>query len=277
MKKVLSVGLLALLLTLSIVVVGCTSTESGQSQSAKSTIELVKEKGELVVGTAPGYFPFEMVDKEGNIVGFDVEVAEKIAKELGVKLKIERFSFDGLIPALQTGKVDMVIAGMTIRGDRALSVSFSDPYYVTGQVLMVSNKNQGVKSWQDLDVKGKTIGVSLGTTGALLAKQLFKNAEVKDFDTFPDACLAASTGKIDAVVYDEPGIRVYVARHPESVYGVWDLLSTENLGIAVKKDDFSTIQWLRSFLQSYVGSAEYKDAVSRWFEKMDWLENVDVK
>lgn len=276
MKKGLSVAFLSLVLVLTMVLAGCSSNQS-QSQTVKNTIELVKSKGELVVGTAPGYFPFEMVDKQGNIVGFDIEVAEKIAKQLGVKLKVERFSFDGLIPALQTGKVDMVIAGMTIRGDRALSVSFSDPYYVTGQVLMVSKKNAGVKSWQELDVKGKTIGVSLGTTGAMLAKQLFKNAEVKDFDTFPDACLAASTGKIDAVVYDEPGIRVYVARHPESVYGVWDLLSAENLGIAVKKDDFSTIQWLRSFLQSYVGSPEYKDAVTRWFDKMDWLQSVDVK
>jgi polar amino acid transport system substrate-binding protein len=276
MKRAILSLTLPLLLVTAVVLTGC-SPGGAQVQTGKSTIEVVKSKGELVVGTAPGYFPFEMVDKQGNIVGFDIEVAQAIAKQLGVKLRVERFSFDGLIPALQTGKVDMVIAGMTIRGDRALSVSFSDPYYVTGQVLMVSNRNPGVKSWKDLDVKGKVIGVSLGTTGAMLAKELFKNAEVKDFDTFPDACLAASTGKADAVVYDEPGIRVYVARHPESVYGVWELLSAENLGIAVRKDDFSTVQWLRSFLESYVGSPEYKSAVTRWFEKMDWLESVDVK
>jgi len=276
-KKSILAGVIVLGLALAIVLAGCSSNQSQQQTATKSTIEAVKAKGELVVGTAPGYFPFEMVDKSGNIIGFDIDVAQEIAKQLGVKLKVERFSFDGLIPALQTGKIDMIIAGMTIRGDRALSVSFSDPYYVTGQVLMVSKKNPGVTSWKDLDVKGKSIGVSLGTTGAMLAKQLFKNAEVKDFDTLPDAALACSTGKVDGVVYDEPGIRVYVAQQSDTVYGVWNLMSDENLGIAVKKDDFSTLQWLKSFLQSYVGGAGYKAAVAKWFENMDWMKNVEIK
>ncbi|HHV79025.1 MAG TPA: transporter substrate-binding domain-containing protein [Firmicutes bacterium] len=268
---------------------GCSSggAQSGQQTTApaaetpkttKSTIDRVKEKGELVVGTAPGYFPFEMIDKQGNIIGFDVDIAKKIADTLGVKLRIERYGFDGLIPALQTGKIDIVIAGMTITGKRALAASFSNPYYETGQTLLVSKKNNpNVKSWKDLDVKGKVIGVSLGTTGAMLAKQLFKNAEVRDFDIFPDACLAASAGKIDGIVYDEPGVRVYVSQHPDSVYGIYDLLSKENLGIAVQKDDFSTIQWLNSFLYSFKDGAEYKAMVEKWFEKMDWMKEVEVK
>ncbi|MGB9867425.1 MAG: transporter substrate-binding domain-containing protein [Bacillota bacterium] len=287
-KRVLTV--LAAVLVLAIVLVGCSSgaTQTAQKQApapaeapkaaAKSTIDKVKEKGELVVGTAPGYFPFEMIDKQGNIIGFDIDIAKKIADTLGVKMRVERYGFDGLIPALQTGKVDMVIAGMTITGKRALAVSFSNPYYETGQVLLVSKKNNpNVKSWKDLDVKGKVIGVSLGTTGAMLAKQLFKNAEVRDFDIFPDACLAASTGKIDGIVYDEPGVRVYVSQHPDSVYGIYDLLSVENLGIAVQKDDFPTIQWLNSFLYSYKDGPEYKAAVDKWFVKMDWMKDVEIK
>ncbi len=246
--------------------------------AAKSMIERVKEKKELVVGTAPGYYPFEMIDKQGNIIGFDVDIANKIAEALGAKARLERYGFDGLIPALQTGKVDIVIAGMTITPKRALAVSFTNPYYATGQTLLVSKKNNpGVKSWKDLDMKGKAIGVSLGTTGAMLAKQLFKNAEVRDFDIFPDACLAASTGKIDAIVYDEPGVRVYVSQHPDSVYGIYDLLSVENLGIAIQKDDFPSLQWLDSFLYSYKDGPEYKASVSKWFEKMEWIKEVEMK
>ena len=253
------------------------STEAPKP-APKSTIDRVKEKGELVVGTAPGYFPFEMIDKQGNIIGFDIDIAKKIAETLNVRLKVDRYGFDGLIPALQTGKIDMIIAGMTITGKRALAVSFANPYYATGQVLMVSKKNNpNVKSWKDLDVKGKVIGVSLGTTGAMLAKQIFKNATVKDFDIFPDACLAASTGKIDGIVYDEPGIRVYVSKHQDSVYGIYDLLSVENLGIAVQKDDFSTIQWLNSFLYNYKDGPEYKAAIEKWFEKMSWMNEVEMK
>ena len=210
MKKTLTVAVLVLVLALSFVLSGCSSKTPAQGEVAKTTIESVKAKGEVIVGTAPGYFPFEMTDKQGNIIGFDIDVAQKIADTLGVKLKVERIAFDGLIGALQTGKIDMIIAGMTIRGDRALAVSFSDPYYVTGQVLMVTKDNPGVTSWQDLDVAGKSIGVSIGTTGAMLAKELFKNAEVKDYDTLPDAGLAATTGKVDGVVYDEQIGRAHV-------------------------------------------------------------------
>lgn len=279
MKKSLFVTALVAVLALSLVLVGCASNQqqTAQEPAQKSTIESVLAKKELVVGTAPGYFPFEMTDKQGNIIGFDIDVAKKIADVLGVNLKIERFAFDGLIPALQTGKIDMIIAGMTITGGRALSVSFSNPYYVTGQVLMVTKSNPGITSWKQLDVKGKSIGVSIGTTGALLAKEIFKNAEIKEYDTLPDAALAATTGKVDGVVYDEPGIRVCVAQQPDSLYGVWELMSDENLGIAVKKDDYSTIQWLNSFLLSYVDGVEYKAAVAKWFDNMDWLDDVTAE
>lgn len=275
MKKSLFVALAVLVIALSIALASCSPKPAEtQEPAAKTTIESILAKKELVVGTAPGYFPFEMTDKKGNIVGFDIDVAQKIADTLGVKLKIDRFAFDGLIPALQTGKIDMIIAGMTVRGDRALSVSFSDPYYVTGQVLMVTKSNPGVTNWKQLDVAGKKIGVSIGTTGAMLAKELFKNAEILEYDTLPDAGLAATTEKVDGVVYDEPGIRVYVAQQPDSVYGVWELMSDENLGIAVKKDDYSTLQWLKSFLLSYVDGADYKAAVAKWFDNMDWLGDV---
>jgi len=256
------------------------ATEAPKAAAPKSMIDRVKDRSskELIVGTAPGYYPFEMIDKKGNIVGFDVDTGNKIAEALGVKAKFERYGFDGLIPALQTGKVDIIIAGMTITPKRALAVSFADPYYATGQTLLVSKKNNpNVKSWKDLDVKGKSIGVSVGTTGAILAKQLFKNAEVRDFDIFPDACLAASTGKIDGIVYDEPGVRIYVSQHTDSVYGVYDLMSVENLGMAVQKDDFSSLQWLNSFLYSYKDGPEYKASVSKWFENMGWLQEVEMK
>ncbi len=240
-------------------------------------IERVLDKKELVLGTAPGYFPFEMIDKGGNIVGYDVDIAKEMADALGVKLSIQRYGFDGLIPALQTGKVDIVMAGMTITPKRALVVSFSNPYYSTGQTLLVSKKNPDVKSWRDLDQPGKVIGVSLGTTGAMLAKQVFEKAQVRDFDTFPDASLAASSGRIDAVVYDEPGVRVYVAQHPDTTYGVYDLISVENLGIAVPKNDFASLQWINSFLHSFVGGLKHQTMIKKWFEDMSWIQEMEAK
>ena len=171
----------------------------------------------------------------------------------------------------------MLIAGMTIRGDRALAVSFANPYYATGQVLMLPAKDTSTTSWKDLDVAGKKIAASQGTTGALLAKQLFKNATVVDFDDFPTAAMALTQGQADGIIYDEPAVRIYEVMQKDSVRGVYDLISAENLGIAVKHNDFGTVQWLNSFLQSYIDSPTELASREMWFNSKDWMDNVDSK
>ena len=98
-----------------------------------STLDTVQKAKKIVIGSAPGYLPFEMMDKQGNFIGYDIDLGRAIAKSLGVEVEFRQFEFSGLIPALQTGDIDMFIAGMTIRGDRALAVSFSNPYYATGR------------------------------------------------------------------------------------------------------------------------------------------------
>ncbi|MDF2682893.1 MAG: transporter substrate-binding protein [Brevibacillus sp.] len=245
------------------IMTGC-SQEAGTGVSGPSTIQKVVDKKKLVIGTSPGYFPFEMKDKEGKFVGYDMDLGRAIADALKVEVEFKEFEFSGLIPALQTGDIDMVISGVTIRGDRALAVSFSDPYYSSGQVIMVPKKDSATQTWKDLDQAGKKITVSQGTTGALLAKQLFKNAQVMDFDGFTNAALAVKQGQADAIVFDEPGIRVYEILNGDSVRGVYDVLSSENLGVAVPLNDHATVQWLnssRSFLQKANGK---KEVCSKW-------------
>lgn len=271
MKKTLS----ALFLILVLIVAGCSNNDSGGGGTTeKSTLKNIQDKKKLVVGIAPGYFPFEMKSTEGGFVGYDIDLANAIGEWLKAEVEFKQFVFDGLVPALQTGEVDMVIAGMTIRGDRALAVSMSDPYYKTGQAIMIPSANKDVKSWEELDVKGKKIAVGVGTTGALLAKSQFKNATVVDFEDFPLAATAMSSGQADAVVYDEPAIAVWRLQHEGNVHQLEGLLSAENLGIAVKKNDFETIQWLNSFLHSYIDSPEELESRNHWFEESDWLTKV---
>lgn len=262
MKKIVSLVVVTLLLFS--VLVGC-SQQAGTGTTEKSTVEKVLANKKLVVGTAPGYLPFEMKDTQGNFIGYDIDLGKAIGASLGVPVEFKQYSFSALIPALQTGEIDMLIAGMTIRGDRALAVSFSDPYYATGQVLMLPSSDTVTTSWQDLDVAGKKIAASQGTTGALLAKQLFKNATVVDFDDFPTAAMALTQGQADGIVYDEPGVRIYEVMQKESVRGVYDLISAENLGIAVKHNDFATVQWLNSFLQAYIDSPAELASREMWF------------
>ncbi|KAF0194190.1 MAG: Amino acid ABC transporter substrate-binding protein [Bacillota bacterium] len=273
MKKIVSLVIVTLLLFS--VLVGCSQQASNTGAKEQSTVEKVLSKKKLVVGTAPGYLPFEMKDKQGNFIGYDIDLGKAIGASLKVDVEFKQYSFSALIPALQTGEIDILIAGMTIRGDRALAVSFSNPYYATGQVLMLPAKDTTTTSWQDLDVAGKKIAASQGTTGALLAKQLFKNAIVVDFDDFPTAAMALTQGQADGIIYDEPGVRIYEVMQKESVRGIYELISAENLGIAVKHNDFSTVQWLNSFLQAYIDSPDELASRDMWFNSKDWMDNVD--
>lgn len=267
---------LAAVLMISVLIIAGCSNNSGGVSTENSTIQKVLKEKKLVIGMSPGYFPFDMKDPKGDFVGYDVDTANALAAALGKDIKVEfkQFTFDGLIPALRTGEVDMVFAGMTIRGDRALAVSFADPYFQTGQAVMVPGTDKTTKTWQDLDVKGKKIAVGIGTTGALLAKDVFKNAQILDFEEFPSAAAAMAQGEADGVVYDEPAIAVWKLKNGDSVREIEELISTENLGIAIQKNDFDTIQWVNSFLNSYLGSPTELASRTKWFETSDWLNEV---
>lgn len=265
--------LLVISLLLVVLAAGCGN--SSTSDNAASTIDKIKSKGTIVIGTSPGYLPFDMKDKKGNFVGYDMDLANAIGKALNVKVQFKQYDFDGLIPALQTGDIDMVLAGMTIRGDRALSVSFSNPYYQTGQLLMVPNKDGKTSNYKQLDLPGKKIAVSQGTTGALLAKDVFKHATVVDYPDFPSAGMALSQGDADGVIYDEPAIQMFVTMNPTKARAVEGLISNENLGIAVPHNDLKTVQWLNSFLQSYINSPEELQSKEKWFHSSDWQKQIE--
>lgn len=273
--KVMKKWLAALLMITVLIIAGCSDSGGGVS-TENSTIQKALKDKKLIIGMSPGYFPFDMKDPNGDFVGYDVDTANALGAALGKDIKVEykQFTFDGLIPALQAGEVDMVFAGMTIRGDRALAVSFSNPYFQTGQAVMLPTSDTATKTWQELDVKGKKIAVGIGTTGALLAKDVFKNAEVLDFEEFPSAAAAMAQGKADAVVYDEPAIAVWKLQNGDQVRQLEGLISSENLGIALKKNDFETVQWVNSFLNSYIGSPAELASRNKWFETSDWLSEV---
>lgn len=270
MKKMAFLWLAILL----VFVTGCSQEVGGGGATGPSTIQKIVDRNKLIIGTSPGYFPFEMKDKQGVNVGYDIDLGKAIGDALKVEVEFKEFEFGGLIPALQTGDIDMVISGMTIRGDRALAVSFSDPYYSAGQIIMVPKSDSATKTWKDLDKPDKKIALAQGTTGALLAKQLFQNAQMMDFDGFANAALAVKQNQADAVIFDEPGIAVYEIMNGDSVRGIYETLSSENLGIALPLNDHATIQWMNSFLASYRNGPADQAAIQKWFKSNEWINNV---
>ncbi|MGG0657644.1 transporter substrate-binding domain-containing protein [Rummeliibacillus pycnus] len=274
MKKVF----ILFMLVLSVILTACggSGTDNSGSESGTSTIEKIKKNKKIVIGTAPGYAPFEMTDLKGNYVGYDIDTAKAIGKALDVKVEFKEYSFDGLIAALQVGEIDMIISGMTITGPRALSVSFANPYYKTKQVALVPSTDTTTKVWTDLDKKGNKIATVVGTTGQLITKNTFKNAEIKDYKEMAAAALAMISGQIDGVVYDESSVRVWNKQNGKSRV-IDNQISAENLGIAVKHNDLKTVQWLNSFLYSYIDGPDELKSRNYWFESDEWYDNINNK
>lgn len=158
----------------------------------------VLAEGVLVMATNPEFPPFEYMEGD-QVVGLDVDIATEIAKDLGLTLQVESMAFDSIITAIQTGKADVGIAGISVTPERMLSVDFSDSYFDASQVCIVK-ADSGINSLEDLT--DKLIGVQLGTTGDLIASDITK--DVERYQKGVDAVLELKGGKIDAVILDKP-------------------------------------------------------------------------
>jgi len=241
----------------------------------KSTLNQVVNKGELRVCLEPGYVPFEMRDKHGRIIGFDVDIAKNMAKEMGVKLKLVPTAWDGIIPALMTNKCDIIISGMTITQKRNLKVAFSDPYFLVGQTLLVNKKHAGVKSYKDLDKPGMVITTKLGTTGEIAARKLFKHATIKTFDSESAAVQEVLNDRADAFIYDKPYNELFMASKGKGKLIYLDKeLTYEPLGFAINHGDPDFLNWLNNYIRQIKHDGTYDKFYNRWFKNTDWLKRV---
>ena len=199
MKK--SLKMMCLLTALILGVAGCGGNAAKDDKKAAAP-----QKKELVVGTAPSFAPFEFPSEEADKpTGFDMELIEAIGKKMGYeKVTIKGMGFDALIPAMNAGNIDVIISGMSITDARKKQVLFTDPYYESGLMVIVKKDNNEIKSFDDL--KGKRIGVQLGTTGAQEAEKI-EGAKVTNFDTSDLACIELKNGNVDAVISDLPVLR----------------------------------------------------------------------
>jgi len=242
----------------------------------KSTLNQIVQRGELRVGMEPGYMPFEMKDKKGKIIGFDVDIARKMAKDMGVKLKIVPTAWDGIIAGLLAGKYDMIISGMTITQKRNLKINFANPYISIGQTMLVrASVAKGKKSWKDLDKPQYTIVTKLGVTGEIATRRMFKHAKIRTFDTEADAVQELLNGKADAFVYDKPYNAMFMAKRGGKGIVFWDKdLTFEPLGWAVRKGDPDFLNWLDNFLNQVKHDGTYEKIYNKWFKNISWLKRV---
>ncbi len=242
----------------------------------KSTLNEILQRGELRVGMEPGYMPFEMKDKKGKIIGFDVDVVRKMAKDMGVKLKIVPTAWDGIIAGLLAGKYDIIVSGMTITQKRNLKINFANPYISIGQTMLVRESvAKGKSSWKELDKPEYTIVTKLGVTGEIATRKMFKHAKIRTFETEADAVQELLNGKADAFVYDKPYNAMFMAKRGGKGIVFWDKdLTFEPLGWAVRKGDPDFLNWLDNFLNQIKHDGTYDKIYNKWFKDISWLKRV---
>ncbi|HHV65171.1 MAG TPA: basic amino acid ABC transporter substrate-binding protein [Peptococcaceae bacterium] len=269
MKKRLLVFLVAMLV-LCLVAVGCGSKQAppGNQQGEQKGEE---EQLTMKVGADVTFPPFEMMEN-GVVTGFDIDLIKAIAEVENIKIdgEIQTMDFQGLIPAIQTGSIDVAVAGITIREDRAKQVDFSKPYYHSGITLLVRADSDitGVD-----DLVGKTIAVKLGTTGDIMFSEK-EGIQIKRFNNIDEAYRELVNGGADAVPFDNPIHQHYINTAGKGkVKVVGELLTGEDYGIAVSKNRPELLEKINSGLDKLIESGKYEEIYKKYFSDEYGLVN----
>lgn len=261
LKKLLALGLVAVLAA---GLVGCGNKSSDNSGGNQTALEQIKQNKKLVVATSPDYPPFEFMVSEGGkskIVGADIDLAQKIADKLGVELEIKAMDFDALLPALQAGKVDMVITGMTPNEKRKKAVDFSDIYFKGENAVIVNAKDAGKFTSEDQLKKAK-LGVQKGSTQETYVKDNLKVTNYKALVAVPDLIADMKNGNIDAVVLNSKVAGINVTKY-DGIKVVENLKLTsggdeEAMAVAIKKgDNADLIKLTNEVIKELQDSGEY--------------------
>ena len=204
----------------------------------------------LRVGMELSYPPFESIGPDGQPQGVSIEMARALAAELGRPLEIENIPFTGLIPALKSGKIDLIISSMTATPERAKAVAFSDPYLTTGLGALVpaSSKTTGLG---DIDQPGNTVVVRQGTTGEVFARKNLKNVRLLTLEKESACVVEVVQGKAAAFIYDQMSVFQNNKRNPETTRALLAPLQTESWAIALRPGDDALLTQVNAFLAKY--------------------------
>lgn len=254
-------SLLASALVLGLLVTGCGTASQQPSGSSTSGTDANAAQS-IKLGADVTFPPFEQMEN-GKVTGFDIDIINAIAKEANLTIEgdIKTMDFQGLIPAIQTGTIDVAVAGITIKPERAKQVNFSKPYYKSGISLLVK-KDSTIKSVDDLN--GKTVAVKLGTTGDLMMSDK-KDVNVKRFNNIDEAYRELQNSGADAVLFDNPVHQNYINTGHDNVTVVGGLLTGEDYGIAVTKKDPQLVEKINAGFDKIIENGEYEKIYHKYF------------
>ena len=269
MKKIIQT---LLIVVLALIITACgkqpelpdnTNNAKNEGAAGGDTLAQMKEKGVLTIGMDDTLPPMEYRNDKNELVGFDIDFAEALAGELGVKVKFVPSAWDGIIPGLDAKRFDMILSAMNVTEERKKKVDFVE-YFGVGQIVAVKAGNPlNIQSVEDLE--GKTVGVQLGSTGETAVNSINGLKEVKKYDLTTDVFNDMGLGRVDAAVIGEMVGRYYMTTKPGVFEVVGDSFQVQPMGIAVRKGDTELREALEKAVQTLEDNGTLSEISEKWF------------
>lgn len=241
----------------------------------KSTMDQILDRGTMKVGVA-SFVPWTMQDKTGEYIGFEVDVARRLARDLGVNLELVPTKFAGIIPALLANKFDIIIGSMSVTPERNLKGNFSIPYdYATIEALANRERTKDLKFPEDYNKPEVIIAVRSGSTPAIVAKKMFPNATIRPFDDEAPAVQDVISGRSHMMLSSAPLPAFEVLKNPDILHQpTTEPLSRQPVGFVVRKGDPDTLNVLDNWIRLVEEEGWLKDRRDYWFRGKDWEKLV---
>ncbi|MEF2144480.1 MAG: transporter substrate-binding domain-containing protein [Desulfovibrionaceae bacterium] len=263
-------GLMALIVILG-VATAVWAGDARQELAQSSSLEKVLQRGVLKVGFST-FVPWAMKDKKGEFVGFEIDVARRLAEDMGVKVQFVPTKWDGIIPALLSGKFDIIIGGMGITPQRNLKVNFSDPYEFTGMAIVAHRELAGNKtSLDEFNNKDVTVAVRLGTTAEKAVKNFLPQATLRQFSDEAASIQELLNGKAQCLIASNPLPRNLAVKYPELLYLPMERdFTQEPIGFAVRKGDPDFLNYLNNWIRVANAEGWLAARFDYWFNGETW-------
>jgi polar amino acid transport system substrate-binding protein len=267
-----------LLFTLVLTIGSAGSGSAGEMQKQllkESTVERVLQRGVLRVGMST-FVPWAMKNKKGELIGFEIDVARRLAEDMGVEVAFVPTKWDGIITSLLAGKFDVIIGGMGITTKRSLKVNFTIPYDYTGMSLVAHKElAEGFDGLEDFNRPDVVLVARLGATPVAAARKHMPRAEIRQFDDESQAIQELINGKAHALVASAPLPAFQAVQHPDRLFlPLEGTFTREPISFAVTKGDFDTVNFLNSWITVVESEGWLKERKHYWFETKDWQDQV---
>ena len=260
------------------VAAGAAAQGEPERSLSRSVVETIRKRGALKVGMSI-FVPWAMRTRSGELAGFEIDVARKVAGDMGVGIEFVPTPWQGLIPALIAGEFDVIIAGMSVRPHRRLVIDFTVPYAHSGMGVAAGRVMAAGMKWpDDYDSAGVTFSCRRGATSCSDAERLFPKAVVRRFDDAAGALREVLSGNAHAVLSSYPQPVEWAGAHPERIF----LPTTENLSqsdeaFGLRKGDTDALRFFSNWILLNKANGWLEKRPRYWFKGRDWVERVDLE